>query len=66
MKYLLALTTLFVMNGLAASNLNITPVDDGTDILWLSWTISGDIGIVCRYDGPSIRSKTEHHGISRG
>ncbi|MCK5034676.1 MAG: T9SS type A sorting domain-containing protein [Candidatus Sabulitectum sp.] len=54
MKYLLAMTALFVMNGLAASNLNITPADDGTDILWLSWTISGEFGIVCRYDGPSM------------
>ena len=54
MKYLLALTTLFVMNGFAASDLNITPADDGTDILWLSWTTSEDIGIVCRYDGPTF------------
>lgn len=54
MKYILVLTTLFVMNCLASSNLTIIPADDGTDILWLSWTTYENFGIVYKYDGSSF------------
>ena len=54
MKYLLALTVLLVMNGFAASNLNITPANDGTDLLWLSWTDLEDTGVVARFNGTTL------------
>lgn len=54
MRYLLALTTLFAMNGLASSNLNITPADNGTDLLWLSWTDQEDTAVVARFNGTTL------------
>ncbi len=54
MKYLLAFTVVLVMNGFASSNLNITPANDGTDLLWLSWTDQEDTGVVARFNGTTL------------
>ncbi len=56
MRQILALILSIVTNAFAASSLTITPADNGTDLLWLSWTDEEDTGIVARYDGATFES----------
>lgn len=51
MKFTAVLLTLLAFNSFADSNLTITPADDGTDLMWLSWIDMNDTGMVARYNG---------------
>lgn len=51
MRITAVLLALFAFNVFADSNLTITPADDGTDLMWLSWIDMDDTGMVARYNG---------------
>ena len=51
MKYAVIFVVLSAFISWGASNLNIAPADDGTDLMWVSWTDAGDTGAVARYNG---------------
>lgn len=52
----------------AASNLSITPAEDGTDYLWVSCLDNSDTGFIWRFDGSVYETwrafPETHHGVS--
>lgn len=51
MKTAILLTAILVHVVRAGSGLSITPANDGTDRMWLSWIDDDDTGAVARYSG---------------
>jgi len=51
MQTAMLLTAVLALGARAGSNLTITPADDGTGWLWLSWIDDDDTGAVARYSG---------------
>ena len=56
MKLFSIAVCLLAAEGFAASNLVLTPADDGTDYLWLSWMDESDTGFLMRYDGTQMEN----------
>lgn len=56
MRNILAVIVVLSFSSLGASNLTITPSDDGSDLLWLSWTDVADTGAVAKYNGPVMEA----------
>lgn len=68
MKLLFIPVCLLAAGAFAASNLVITPADDGTEYLWLSWLDESDTGFLMRYDGTQFETwlafGSTYNGIS--
>lgn len=68
MKYSLLVAALFAASLQGASNLAITPADDGTDYLWVSCLDNSDTGFIWRFNGTVSETwrafPESYHGVS--